>query len=489
VDLEPRAVTEPSIDGTGRRIVVNTAYRSVADIGAKLLSLALYAVMARRLGPAGFGIYTFALSLVPILVTLGDFGQDKVLIREVARDRGRLDELFVNTLTLRVSLILPVILVAGAVGPLVGLDGDTRLVVLLLGLAWVLERVTSTCFAVFQAFERLGFVPIVLILQRGFAAAVGIGVLVAGGSVVAVAAVYLVSAALAAGVAVILLRRRVAQPRMRVDVSRWGPLMRAAAPIGIASTFSTLLFRSDAVILGVLTTSAVVGEYGAAFRLFETTLFLSWSVAAGVFPVFSRLTTSTDPPLSWAFERGLKLATALTLPLAVGAAVLAPGVIEVVYGPGFERSPEALILLAPAIALHPIGYVCGHLLISQDRQHVLTWTFGAVAAVNIAANVLLIPRFSLFAAAVTTSSSEVLLTGVLLLFARRQTGEIRWVRTMAGPCVAAVVAGVVMALLRASFPVAVAAGALSYAGVLLAVEFAAFPDDARALIGLSRRAT
>lgn len=484
MDVEPRAVSEPGIHTTGRRIVVNTAYRSIADIGSKLLSLALYAVMARRLGPDGFGIYTFALSLVPILVTLGEFGQDKVLIREVARDRGRLDELFLNTLAMRVALIAPVVLVAVALGPLVGLEGDTRLVVLLLGLAWVVERVSSTCFAVFQAFERLGFVPVVLILQRGFAAVAGIALLLAGGSVVAVAAVYLGSAVIAAALALILLRRKVARPRMRIDVSTWGPLLRSAAPIGIASTFSTLLFRSDAVILGILTTSAVVGEYGAAYRLFETTLFISWSVAAGVFPVFSRLSASSEPPVSWAFERAVKLAIALTLPLAVGAAVLAPGVIETVYGPGFGRAAEVLILLAPAIALHPVGYVCGHLLISQDRQRVLTWTFGAVAAINIVANLVLIPRFSLYAAAVTTSASEVLLTAVLLLFARRETGEIRWVRTLAGPGVAAVVAGTAMFLLRESFPIALAAGVFSYAGVFLAFEFSVYPEDARTLVGL-----
>ena len=49
-------------------------------------------------------MFTFGLSFVVLVTTLGDFGQDAVLTREVARDRGLLDRYFANTLALKLVL-------------------------------------------------------------------------------------------------------------------------------------------------------------------------------------------------------------------------------------------------------------------------------------------------------------------------------------------------------------------------------------------------
>ena len=71
------------------------------------------------------------------------------------------------------------------------------------------------------------------------------------------------------------------------------------------------------------------------------------------------------------FERSLKLVVALTLPFAVGAAVLGHSLVDILYGSQYEASADALVLLAPAIALYPLAYLASYLLVSQDRQRVL----------------------------------------------------------------------------------------------------------------------
>ena len=55
----------------------------------------------------------------------------------------------------------------------------------------LVDLLTSTLYATFQAFERLEFVPVALITERFFTAAVGIVLLLAGAGVVAVSAVFL----------------------------------------------------------------------------------------------------------------------------------------------------------------------------------------------------------------------------------------------------------------------------------------------------------
>ena len=263
--------------------------------------------------------------------------------------------------------------------------------------------------------------------------------------------------------------------------------MRAAAAIGLTSVFAVILFRVDMTMLAAFEPKDVVGDYGAAYRLLEATLFVSWSVSSAVYPVFSRLTPTSTPPVGFIFERGVKLGTALTLPLAAGALVLADPLIETLYGEEYERAATALRLLAPAIALYPLCYVAGSLLVSQHRQRVMLGVYAVVAAENVLANLVLIPWLSLNGAALGTSISTALVAVALVVFTQRLAGGVDWRRVATGPAVATLTAAGTMLILRDSFPAAVVAGGVVYVGVLYAAERLLYPDDARAVLDLLPR--
>lgn len=470
-----------------RRILANTGYRLLADAGSKLASVAFYVVMARELGAKGFGVFTFGLAFVILTTTLGNFGQDSVLTREVARDHALLDRYFANTLVLKVVISAVSLAVAIGVAAAVGVPSQTLEVLALLGPAAVLELLMSTCFASFQAFERLEFVPIALISQRTLTALAGIAALLAGADVVAVAAIYLVGSLFGFSLALRLFLRRIARPALEVTPSRWLPLMKASAAIGLSSVFAVVLFRVDMTMLAAFKSSTVVGHYGAAYRLLEATLFISWSVSSAVYPVFSRLSPTSEPRVGFVFERSVKLGIALTFPLAAGALVLAGPVVRVLYGHAYADSVTALRLLAPAIALYPLTYVAASFLVSQRRQRAMMIVFGLVATENILANFVLIPWLSLNGAALNTSISTVLVAVGLVASTRQAAGQLDWGRVLGGPTLAALAAAAGMFLLRDSLPASVVAGAIVYLVVLFLFERLLFPDDAKAVFDLLPR--
>jgi O-antigen/teichoic acid export membrane protein len=474
-----------------RRILANTGYRLLADAGSKLASIAFYVVMARELGADGFGVFTFGLAFVLLATTLGNFGQDTVLTREVARDKSRLDRYFANTLALKVVLCLGSLAIAIGVAAAFGIDAQTRDVLLLLGAAVTIELLMTTCFATFQAFERMEFTPVALITQRTVTALVGIAALLAGANVVTVSAIYLAGSLIGFLLALQLLLRKVARPRFEVEPSRWWALLSAAAAIGLTTVFAVILFRVDMTMLAIFEPSEVVGHYGAAYRLLEATLFISWSVSGAVYPVFSRLSPTSSPPVGFVFDRGIKLGLALTLPLAAGALVLADPLIRIVFGDDYAQAITPLRLLTPAIALYPVCYVGASLLVSQDRQRVMLGVYAALAAENVLLNLVLIPWRSLDGAALGTSISTVLLAGALVFYTQRATGRVDWSRVAAGPVLATLAATAAMVLLRDSFAVAVVVGAAVYLAVLFVAERLLYPDDARAVLDLlpARRAT
>ena len=473
--------------GGPRSILANAGYRLLADVASKVASLAFFVVMARELGTSHFGVFTFALTFVILATTFANFGQDVVLTREVARDRSRFGGYFANTLAVKIALATTSLAVAIGVAAGVGIDRETLEALLLLGPAVTLELLMATCFASYQAFERLEFIPIALISQRFVTAAGGIAALLNGAGVVAVSAIYLGGAALGFALALWFLVRKIARPGLRVEPRRWGPLTRASLAIGIAGVFAIVLFRIDTAMLAAFKPKHVVGDYGAAYRLLEATLFVAWSVGAAVYPVFSRRTATSAPPVGIVFERSLKLSIALTLPLAAGGLILAGPLIRLLYGSSYGSAESALRLLTPAIALYPICYVTGYLLVSQDRQRVLTWVYGLVALENVLANFVLIPWLSLNGAALGTSISQFLVAVVFVVVAQRTTGGIRWSRIAAGPVLATLLAAGTMAALRDELAPAAAGGAVVYLVALVLFERFLFPEDAHAMLDLLRR--
>ena len=145
---------------------------------------------------------------------------------------------------------------------------------------------------------------------------------------------------------------------------------------------------------------------------------------------------------------------------------------------------SALRLLAPAVALYPLCYLGGYLLVSQDRQRVLTIVYGLVALENILLNLVLIPTLSLEGAALGTSISQFLVAVAFLVASQQAVGRIAWRRVLAGPVAATALATGAMVLLRGNFWAALSVATAVYVAALVAIELVLYSDDARAVLDL-----
>jgi O-antigen/teichoic acid export membrane protein len=426
LDERPPAATLPVAAAAppGGRLVANALYRTVSDLASKLALAVLYIVMARQLGTEGFGVFSFAFSLAVLVTTLANFGEDKLLVRSIARDGAALNRTFADTLALQGSIGLGALVITEALLPFTGVAETTQIVVALLGLAIVLDVLTSTHLAIFQAREKMALIPAVIVPQRLGVAVVGTYALFRGVDVIGVAIIYLVGSVLALPLAIALLRNEVARPPMRLRVKHWPRLLVAALPIGMATAFATILFRVDMVMLRGYESAHAVGAYAGAYRLFEMTLFFSAGVGASALPAFSRMGADL-PALRALLRKTLLLVLVPSVPLAIIAAAFPEELLHLAYGGGYDSAADALRLLAPAVVLYPISFLCGYMLVAQGHVRPLVTVYGIVAAENVALNLVLIPAFSLQGAALGTTISEALAAIGLGLVARAKLREER----------------------------------------------------------------
>ena len=463
----------------GHRAARNTAVLMASEIVGRLAWFAVFAGLGRTQGEAEVGIFVFAAALVQIAMLGVDLGLDRYLIRTVAKDHEQRHSLLSDIVSLKLVLAVPVALGLALLANLLGYGGETEQTIYLLTIAFVLEGLGRTVFAVLTAFEEGGPIAITAVVQRVSAAALGLIALILGYGVVVVAACYLVGAAIGLALATVLMFRAVGVPRWTPDRRRWMRHARTSLPFATEDVFTVLLFKVDAVILAVMTTEATVGLYGAAYRVFEATLVVPYALVRAFSAMYVYLERDTEPTIQGTFSRSIKLALAGLLPLSVAFGLLAGPLLTATFGDDFTEAAGPLRLLAPAIAMLGIVSLSNAVITSRRDPKIVMYLAAAIAAVNVALNLALIPAYEASGAAAAMLISEALFSAAALTIAARTVGGVEWLRMLAGPLIAGAAMAAVILPLDGTPLLALAAGGLAYLAVLYTVERLVSPGDVR----------
>jgi O-antigen/teichoic acid export membrane protein len=109
-------------------------------------------------------------------------------------------------------------------------------------------------------------------------------------------------------------------------------------------------------------------------------------------------------------RRGARFAGifAVGAPLALG--LLGPPLLVLIYGVTYEPAADLLVWMVPIVLTRSIGVLIFPALIALDEQSHYARLMVATAMVNVAANLLLIPRFGAEGAILGTLAALLVLT-------------------------------------------------------------------------------
>lgn len=485
-------MTDPDIEqsgatGAAKRAAGNTTIRAVGELVGKIASLALLAILAREVGASGLGIFVFALAWCELALVPIEMGFDRYVLRMIAADKSSLERLFANTFAIKLIWAVPVVAVSWTLANLTVGDPTTRTTIYLLTAALLLESLGNTLTSVFNAFERGGLVAGTLVTQRLLAAALGVSVLALGGGVATVALTFAASAAVRLVLALWLLGTRIRWPGVVLNAETRRDLRRASLPYATQDLFAVGIARADTIIIAALATQAIVGLYGAAYRLLEATLFISSALAGAFAAMFTYLDEDSDPPIRPVFERALKATLALLVPCGVVLGVLAEPVLRAFFGGDFAAGADALRVLAGAVVMLGVARIASSLVVSRGGATRLVPWFGGALALNVALNLALVPPFDAAGAAAAMLVTQVLLAGAGLGLAAGMIGRVTVLATIAAPGLAgAAMAGAMWPMRDALLP-ALPVGVVAYLAVFVVVERIVSPVDLRFMVDLARR--
>jgi O-antigen/teichoic acid export membrane protein len=492
--LEPETRTGPGADVTpsaarasGERALLNTIYRSGGEVVGRLASLLLFAAAGRALGPNGLGAFVFAVAYMGFVMAGVNMGFDRYLLRIAARDSAAPDSLFFNVIALKLALAVPLFGAGFVVLHFLSHSHEVQATTWALAPGVLADSIARTQLSVFLARERSGPPALADALQRIISAGLGIAALSLGYGVVSVAVTYSIGSTIGVIVGFVLLRRTIGVPAMRVATRAWRGLSSASLPFATQDTFGLLLARVDTLILAAIATQAAVGRYGAAYRLFESSLLVTYAIAGAFAAMFSYLGRDTDPPLRAVYERSIKLSLVLLAPVAVAFAVLAEPICRAIYGPSLASAGVPLRILAPAVLLMAVVTLANSLLLSRENPRRMVSLAAAMAAVNVALNIALIPPFSDAGAAAAMVATELIYAVWISRIATQAVGKTRWLATSAGATAGAACMALVTLLLSGSLWIALTVGGAAYLVSLLAVERLVSSRDVQLVVHMLRR--
>ena len=307
-------------------------------VGGRVVTFGMGVVIARILVPEDFGVYAVALAAMNLLMTINDLG----LIPSVVQSRRPFARLAptATTLTMAFSVVLYTLTFVAApwFSTLMGAPEATN-VVRVLTLEILVDGVTAAPVAGLVRSFRQDRLAVAEFVGLPVTVVTTIGLALQGAGPWALAWGHLLGTVVT-GVLIVWFARPLTWPSIDRDIAK--ELLVFSLPLSTGFMIEAALFNADYVIVGNLLGATALGFYLLAFNISTWPVGLVQEAIRRVsIAGFARLHESGGD-LDHGFARSYRLVWLATLPVALLMALLAPALIEVVYGAKWAPSAAPL---------------------------------------------------------------------------------------------------------------------------------------------------
>ena len=406
-----------------KKYAANTGWHFLQKFITLPISLITLAIVTRYLGPEQFGIWSYTLSLVGITGVLASFGIDDIVFRESAaasdeENNHILGSAFVikffgGLLSFFISAVAVYIL---DTDPLI----RTMVIIMAAGFLFQPFNVLKTYF---QARVQTKYSAVVVTTVFLATAALKICFALWGVNLLFFAYITIVESVLYSLLFVgIYMLRRNNVLYWKASWSTMHPMLISAFPLILSSISAAIYTRIDQVFLMQMVDETAVGVYSVGIRIAEYWFFIPSIIATSVFPSIVMLRKSNKEKY---LDRTIELTVlmlAITSVGAVGIYFLGPYVIPLLFGAAYSSAIPILTLYAWAGPGVAINIALTKYLIAEDTTRWIFICSVFAMIINVVLNLLLIPEYGIYGAAVATLISNFLFSvPVLLLHKTRRS--------------------------------------------------------------------
>ncbi|MCG3121279.1 MAG: hypothetical protein ALAOOOJD_04316 [bacterium] len=393
---------------TLRRLFRNTSVLIIANALQPILSFYLIVTISRVLQVDGLGAYSTVFNYQAIFQIFAGFGLKNLLTRNVAQQHDSLWRyLWRGSL-----IVLPFALLSmfGLIALTAVLDYSPLVfwATVVVSLSLLAAALADVCEGVLAGIERLHIVGYSAVLENVLRVIVSLFFLFKGDGLLALVGVFVVSKFIKAAFYYWYIHRYVSPfpgKILRTETGIWRSLRQL---IGQARVFAltmmcvTIYWKIDVSLLSKMAGLEAVGIYSAAYRFLMIMLVVVDSFVNSLFPIISNYYHTTGAAggnFDFACKKGLQLLLVMILPVVLCLSLLAPQIIELIYGAKYAAAAPVLQILIWVVAPYAVSQIFAYALVASNNQRYDLFVNAVSMLTNVILNWFLIGRWGYLGAA------------------------------------------------------------------------------------------
>ncbi len=430
------------------KMVKHTGILMGMELGTRILDIIISMIVARYLGPKGFGLLAFAVSFGALFSIIPGFGMGSLIIRDISRDRDQISRYLIHGLAAKIFLAGLMLAIVAVVAKFMNFSSDKIALVMTACFLVIWESNIRFATAFFQALQLMSKVAYINLAIRVGWVLGSLSVMGLHGSVLDLISIRCFINFIGFSAAIYLVMTQLQKLKWQWDVKFVFHMITASFPFALFRMFGTVYTDLDTVMLSAMRGDVMTGWYAAAQKFYRVITFIPSSFAGTMLPLLSNLAGKDRPKFVSSLKSACKFLLVIAFPIVVVGCVMAFDVTKFFYGKAFVESSSALQILMLAVPFAFLNEVLISAVAALDREKKGSNCLLLGALFSGLSNLIVIPLFGHLGAAVTTAMAEAMVFFLQMRILRKDIPGFQLRSDLIRPFAAALVMTAVIFLVR-----------------------------------------
>ncbi|BBD58443.1 polysaccharide biosynthesis protein [Nostoc sp. HK-01] len=385
-----------------RKIIGNSLAILINRLAQSITTFILVASIGRFLGTFNLGQYTLAFTYYFLFMTLTSQGFKTLFTREISCNPHKIPEYLVNGTLLQFifSIIGYVALVFTVF--ILPYSTDTSNVCYTLGLMIIPFSLSNITEAIFQAQEKMYYIPISTVPVYILRLIIIIWVLMNKYDLLFVSTILVISETLIMLIQWYFIKPFV-EPIWHINWNFMWETFQASKTFIAIEGVAVLKGRMLVIILSLFSGEVTVGLFGALVQLLQPFEIIAHSLVVAVFPSMSKAVLVGKEKQRHLAEIVVEMLQCAGLPLIIGLLFIGGDILTLVYGnSSFAEASLAMNIVALGLVVTAFTRPLGYLLVANGFERINLIEVASTSVLTGLIGVPLISKYHLIGAAITS---------------------------------------------------------------------------------------
>lgn len=403
-------------------IFKNTFWLAISEGLASFLRFLLIVYAARILGADEYGKFAYALSFVLSLSIFGDMGLSSLITRDFSQEKEKeKDYPAIISLKIFLSAFMAVLLFVGSF--FITNSITVREIIWVLTIYIFIDGFLNILYPFVRARQKMEYEAITKIAQTVITFVIGLFIIFNFPSPVNLGYAYLFSSLIVLTVVALLFHFFLYFLKLNWAPAVWKKLLKNSWPLALGFIGAWAQININSAMVGFNGRALEVGWYNVSGKLVLAIILISAGlVSRSFFPALSKLFKEEKQKLQKSWDYYMEIMIMLALPLVLGGLALAPKIIAFLYG--LENYAPSVFIFKVLIILAGITflyYPYSAILVAAGEQKKNFFVILSGIIVNIILNIILMPKYGVYAVSINTVVSSAAAFFLAVLFTKNYT--------------------------------------------------------------------